>query len=45
MTVYKWILDGGLGFRPGKISLFGESAGTFCREPNVTLLLLPPTLH
>ncbi|ETK94424.1 hypothetical protein F441_02585 [Phytophthora nicotianae CJ01A1] len=26
-TVYKWILNGGLGFRPGKIALFGESAG------------------
>uniref|UniRef100_K3X0C1 Alpha/beta hydrolase fold-3 domain-containing protein n=1 Tax=Globisporangium ultimum (strain ATCC 200006 / CBS 805.95 / DAOM BR144) TaxID=431595 RepID=K3X0C1_GLOUD len=26
-SVYKWILDGGLGFRPGKVALFGESAG------------------
>lgn len=26
-TVYKWILNGGLGFSPGKIALFGESAG------------------
>ncbi|KAJ8554694.1 hypothetical protein ON010_g9787 [Phytophthora cinnamomi] len=26
-TVYKWVLNGGLGFRPGKIALFGESAG------------------
>ncbi|CAI5722009.1 unnamed protein product [Hyaloperonospora brassicae] len=26
-TVYKWILTGGLGFQPGKIALFGESAG------------------
>lgn len=26
--VYKWVLCGGLGFVPTKISLFGESAGT-----------------
>ncbi|RQM11093.1 hypothetical protein DD237_008409 [Peronospora effusa] len=26
-TVYKWVLNGGLGFRPGNIALFGESAG------------------
>lgn len=28
-AVYKWILEGGLGFHPGKIALFGESAGTY----------------
>lgn len=28
-TVYKWILTGGLGFQPGKIALFGESAGAY----------------
>ena len=28
-TVYKWILKGGLGFQPGKIALFGESAGAY----------------
>ncbi|TMW65016.1 hypothetical protein Poli38472_009183 [Pythium oligandrum] len=27
ITVYKWILDGGLGFIPTKIAFFGESAG------------------
>ncbi|RLN63394.1 hypothetical protein BBJ29_001747 [Phytophthora kernoviae] len=27
MTVYKWVLGGGLGFQPGKVTLFGESAG------------------
>ncbi|KAG7401308.1 hypothetical protein PHYBOEH_002112 [Phytophthora boehmeriae] len=27
LTVYKWVLTGGLGFRPGKVTLFGESAG------------------
>lgn len=28
MTVYKWMLNGGLGFKPDHIALFGESAGT-----------------
>lgn len=27
MTVYKWMLNGGLGFKPDRIALFGESAG------------------
>ncbi|EQC29414.1 hypothetical protein SDRG_12877 [Saprolegnia diclina VS20] len=26
-TVYKWVLDGGLGFVPSSIAFFGESAG------------------
>ncbi|OQR82080.1 hormone-sensitive lipase [Thraustotheca clavata] len=26
-TVYKWVLDGGLGFVPSSVAFFGESAG------------------
>lgn len=42
MAVYKWILDGGLGFRAGKISLFGESAGKLHTPP---LLPLMPAIN
>ncbi|ETW05028.1 hypothetical protein H310_04077 [Aphanomyces invadans] len=40
-TVYKWLLQGGLGFHPSSIAMFGESAGDVHRIN----LLRPSQLH
>jgi hormone-sensitive lipase len=39
--VYKWVLNGGLGFVPTRLALFGESAGTSSLSAPVCLVSSP----